>query len=130
MIREKRETEIFYDFRSNFDHSYYPIGDNKALFLDRDGVIIKDVNYISNPEDVELEAGVIELLKKAYENKLPVFIITNQSGISRGFYKWDDFHKVNEKIIQLIGQPNPIYSIYANSHIESILIIGGNQIQI
>ena len=87
--------------------------------MDRDGVVIKDVNYISNPKDVELEIGVIELLKKAYENKLPVFIITNQSGISRGFYKWDDFHKVNEKIIELIGHPNPIYSIYANSHIET-----------
>ena len=119
MITEKRETEIFYDFKSNFNHSYYLGGENKALFLDRDGVIIKDVNYISNPDDVELEVGVINLLKKAYEYKLPVFIITNQSGISRGFYKWEDFHKVNERIIQLIGQPNPIYSIYANSHIES-----------
>ena len=119
MIREKTETEIFYDFKLNLDHSYNPNGDDRALFLDRDGVIIKDVNYISNPEDVELEAGVTELLSKAYEHKLPVFIITNQSGISRGFYKWDDFYKVNEKIIQLIGYPNPIYSIYANSHIES-----------
>lgn len=118
-MREKRETEIFYDFKSNFDHPHYFGSDNRALFLDRDGVIIKDVNYISNPEDVELEIGVIELLNKAYEHKLPVFIVTNQSGISRGFYKWDDFHKVNEKIIELIGQPNPIYSIYANSHIET-----------
>ena len=49
---------------------------------------------------------------------MPVFIVTNQSGISRGFYKWDDFHRVNEKIMQLIGKPNPIYSIYANSHIN------------
>jgi len=119
MIREKLDTEIFHDFESNFDHTYYLSEDNGALFLDRDGVIIKDVNYISNPDDVELEGGVIELLIKAYEYKLPVFIITNQSGISRGFYKWDDFHKVNERIIQLIGKPNPIYSIYANSHIES-----------
>ena len=119
MTKEKVETEIFHDFKSDFDHSYHLIGIDRALFLDRDGVIIKDVNYISNPEDVELEAGVVELLSKAYEHKLPVFIITNQSGISRGFYTWNDFHKVNEKIIQLIGYPHPIYSIYANSHIES-----------
>ena len=77
MMREKRETEIFYDFKSNFDYPHYFGSDNRALFLDRDGVIIKDVNYISNPEDVELEIGVIELLKKAYEHKLPVFIITS-----------------------------------------------------
>ncbi len=120
MIREKKETEIFYDFKANFDDSYYFSEDNNAaLFMDRDGVIIKDVNYISNPDDVELEIGVIELLIQAYKSKLPVFIITNQSGISRGFYKWDDFYKVNKRMIKLIGKPNPIYSIYANSHIES-----------
>ena len=118
MIKGKKETEIFYDLNSNFNHSYFLKGNNGALFLDRDGVIIKDVNYISNPDDVELEVGVIELLVKAYEYRLPAFIITNQSGISRGFYEWDDFYRVNERIIQLIGQPNPIYSIYANSHVE------------
>ena len=118
MIKEKNKTEIFYDLNSDFDPSYFLNRDNGALFLDRDGVIIKDVNYISKPEDVELEIGVIDLLNKAFDYKFPVFIITNQSGISRGFYKWDDFYKVNERIVQLIGQPNPIYSIYANSHIE------------
>ena len=118
MIKEKNKTEIFYDLNSDFDPSYFLNRDNGALFLDRDGVIIKDVNYIRKAEDVELEIGVIDLLNKAFDYKFPVFIITNQSGISRGFYKWDDFYKVNERIVQLIGQPNPIYSIYANSHIE------------
>ena len=118
MNKEKKVTEIFYDFEDNFDDNYYFSENNSALFLDRDGVVIKDVNYISKPEDVLLESGIINLLKKAYEHKFPVFIITNQSGISRGFYRWDDFYKVNERIIELIGKPNPIYSIYANSHIE------------
>ena len=59
MIKEKTETEIFHDFKSDFEHFHHLIGINRALFLDRDGVIIKDVNYISNPEDVELEAGVV-----------------------------------------------------------------------
>ncbi len=118
MIKEKKITEIFYDIEANFDETYYFSGDKNALFLDRDGVIIKDVNYISKPDDVELESGLINLLKRSYEYKFPVFIITNQSGISRGFYRWNDFYKVNKRIIQLIGKPNPILSIYANSHIE------------
>ena len=118
MIKEKKITEIFYDIEANFDDTYYFSGEKNALFLDRDGVIIKDVNYISKPDDVELESGLINLLIRAYEYKFPVFIITNQSGISRGFYRWNDFYKVNKRIIQLIGKPNPILSIYANSHIE------------
>lgn len=118
MIKVKKITEIFYDFEDNFDNDYYFSRDKGALFLDRDGVIIEDVNYISKPDEVKLESGLTYLLKKAYEYRFPVFIITNQSGISRGFYEWDDFYKVNERIIQLIGKPNPIYSVYANSHIE------------
>ena len=56
-----------------------------ALFLDRDGVIIKDIGYISKPKDVVLEKGSKNLLKFAYEEKIPVIIVTNQSGISRGY---------------------------------------------
>tara|TARA_B100000131_G_C18072197_1_gene594911 strand:- start:879 stop:1526 length:648 start_codon:yes stop_codon:yes gene_type:complete len=89
-----------------------------ALFLDRDGVIIKDVGYISNPDDVILEPGVENLLRRYFEIGIPVIVITNQSGISRGYYKWDDFEKINKKMFELIGTNNPIIAIYANSHIE------------
>lgn len=90
---------------------------SKAIFLDRDGVIIKDVGYISKAKDVCLEKGVSALLKFAYKLNIPVFIITNQSGISRGYFEWEDFDKVNCKMLDLIEYPSPIVSIFANSHI-------------
>ena len=95
-------------------------GSCKALFLDRDGVLIKDVGYISRAEDVILESGIKKLLAFAYVLNIPVFIITNQSGISRGYYDWDDFEEVNLKMLELIGEPSPIVAIYANSHLKDL----------
>ena len=47
-----------------------------------------------------------------------MIIITNQSGISKGLLSWDDYHKVNNKMIELLEMPNPIKAIYANSYIN------------
>ncbi len=118
MIQEQSKKEISYDFIENFDKDHFFSSHRSALFLDRDGVIIKDVDYINSPKDVEIERGLIELLHNAYKFAWPVIIVTNQSGISRGFYSWKEFFAVNKKMIELIGKPNPIYSIYANSHIK------------
>ena len=117
MFKDKEAKEIFYDFEENFYKNNFE-QDNGALFLDRDGVVIKDVNYISDPNDVQIESGVLNLFNEANKYKWPVIIVTNQSGISRGFSSWEDFYKVNSRIMQYIGKPNPIYSIYANSHIN------------
>lgn len=89
---------------------------NSALFLDRDGVMIRDIGYISKADDVILELGLKNLIKRSYELNIPIFIVTNQSGISRGFYKWSDFEKVNNRMLNLIGEPSSIIAIYANSH--------------
>ena len=89
---------------------------NAALFLDRDGVMIRDIGYISKADDVILELGLKKLISRAYDLNIPIFIVTNQSGISRGFYKWNDFEKVNNRMLNLIGEPSSIIAIYANSH--------------
>ena len=91
--------------------------DNKlrpALFLDRDGVIIKEKHYISKATDVELENGINDLIYLANILQLPIVIITNQSGISRKITKWDDYFKVTEKMLNLINEDNTIIAIYAN----------------
>ena len=88
--------------------------DSPALFLDRDGVLIKDINYISDPDDVVLEKGAKEILFNAKKFNWKVIIITNQSGISRGYFDWDSYIRVTYKMIQLIGSPCPIDAIYAN----------------
>ena len=87
-----------------------------AVFLDRDGVIIEDCHYIKNPIDVKLCPGVKELFKYFYKNNISVIIITNQSGIGKNLLSWEDYKAVNTRMIKLLGEPNPINAIYANSY--------------
>ena len=91
--------------------------DNKvrpALFLDRDGVIIKEKHFISKPSDVELEDGMNDLTDLANLLQLPIVIITNQSGIARKITKWEDYFQVTEKMLSLINPQNTLIAIYAN----------------
>ena len=104
---------IYEDNLKNFKDTYSP-----AIFLDRDGVIIKDQNYISEPSKVYLEEGAKNLLTKAYSCKWKVVVVTNQSGISRGFLDWDKYSKVTKKMIKLLGYPNKITGIYSNDVIS------------
>jgi len=64
----------------------------KALFLDRDGVINEDYGYVYKKEDFKFKDGIFELLKHFKDYK--IFIVTNQSGIARGYYTENDFHKL------------------------------------
>ena len=68
----------------------------KAVFLDRDGVINEDSGYVSRVENFKFINGVFEALKGFKEFGYLLIIVTNQSGIARGFYTLDDFEKLNE----------------------------------
>ncbi len=85
-----------------------------ALFFDRDGVIIKDKHYISKPQDVEMSEGIKKLLKISKNSEWLNIVITNQSGISRGFLNWEDYEKVTNEIFLKIRDPELIDGIYAN----------------
>jgi len=87
-----------------------------ALFLDRDGVVIEDCHYLSDPEKVSLCKGVRSLIQSAQANSWPVVVITNQSGIARGFFSWSDFEQVNKRMQELLGNEAPLAAIYANGH--------------
>jgi D-glycero-D-manno-heptose 1,7-bisphosphate phosphatase len=63
-----------------------------ALFLDRDGVINVDVGYAHKPEQIQFMPGVFDLVRSANSLSMPVVVVTNQSGIGRGFYTDRDFH--------------------------------------
>ncbi len=90
-----------------------------ALFIDRDGVIIEDLNYLSDPARVKLCRGAAPVLKEAFKKNLPVVIVTNQSGIARGFYEWESYEKVTLRMIDLLEVPCPITAIYANGFAPS-----------
>ena len=85
-----------------------------ALFFDRDGVIIEDVNYISNSSDVRLLPGVKELLDLSHKLGWLNIVITNQSGIFREYFGWSDYEKVTMKMFELLGNPININAVYAN----------------
>lgn len=76
---------------------------NIAVFLDRDNTINYDPGYISKPEDVRLLNGVPEgLLKLKKEINALLIVISNQSGVARGYYTENDIRKVNSRINELL----------------------------
>ena len=83
---------------------------NKALFLDRDGVLILDKHYLQREKDVELIVGIKKALLKILNNNYHLFLFTNQSGISRGYFSLDTVKKCNEKMIDLININKNIFT--------------------
>ena len=77
---------------------------DKAIILDRDGVINYDPGYVHKIEDFRLYPNAIKSLQLLKNFKL--FIITNQSGIGRGFYTLEDFEKFNNHLIDLLEKNN------------------------
>ena len=72
------------------------------VFLDRDGTIIVDKVYLNNPEEVEFIDGVIEGLQKLYSHNFKLVIVTNQSGISRGFVQLENLNAIHQKIVNVL----------------------------
>jgi D-glycero-D-manno-heptose 1,7-bisphosphate phosphatase len=65
-----------------------------ALFLDRDGVIVADTDYLGRAEDLRMIEGVAATIACCNALRIPVVVVTNQSGIARGRYRWDGFRAV------------------------------------
>ena len=72
---------------------------NKALFLDRDGTINIEKNYIYKIEDFTFIDGIFELILHYQNLGFLIVVITNQSGIARGFYSENDFLKLTEWMV-------------------------------
>jgi D-glycero-D-manno-heptose 1,7-bisphosphate phosphatase len=88
-----------------------------ALFLDRDGAMVEEVNYLHRPEDVDFIPGAIDVIRKANELNLPVIIVTNQAGIGRQYYNWDHFIAVQKEILtQVFDAGAHIDAVFACPH--------------
>lgn len=71
----------------------------KALFLDRDGVINEDFGYVFKSEKFVFKAEIFKTSKAFFDSGFLIFVITNQSGISRGYYTLQDFKKLNKFMV-------------------------------
>jgi len=76
---------------------------HKAVFIDRDGVINKDLGkYVTNPEEFDFIEGVVEALKKLYAKEYKLVIITNQGGIAKGAYTEPNLKDIHKKMCDLL----------------------------
>jgi D-glycero-D-manno-heptose 1,7-bisphosphate phosphatase len=83
---------------SDADHSGRP-----ALFLDRDGVVVEDTQYLGRRDDVRLLPGAASAIARCNREGIPVVLVTNQSGIARGLYDWAGFHAVQRAIADALS---------------------------
>jgi D-glycero-D-manno-heptose 1,7-bisphosphate phosphatase len=83
----------------------------RAVFLDRDGTLMHNVPYCSDPAKVQVLPGVARSLRKLREYGFKLVIVTNQSGIGRGYFEEEKFWKVQAAFEQQIG-PNIIDATY------------------
>ena len=89
---------------------------NRAVFLDRDGVICEDVNYMKNPSQFKLIPGVGSAISLLNDIGLKVVVVSNQSGVARGYLTEDDVKKVNQKMVNELGGSCHIDAIYYCPH--------------
>jgi D-glycero-D-manno-heptose 1,7-bisphosphate phosphatase len=71
---------------------------NRAIFLDRDGTLIAEKNYLCRPEDVEIFPGAGGALKRLADAGFKLFIVSNQSGVGRGYFTLAEVGRVNEHL--------------------------------
>ena len=76
------------------------------VFLDRDGTLIVEKNYLSDPAGVSLEEGVLEGLVLLQSRGHPLIVLSNQSGIGRGFFDERAAQRVNDRVAELLRARN------------------------
>lgn len=88
-----------------------------AVFLDRDGTIIEDVHYCRRPEDVTLLPNAAKAIALLNSATIPVIIVTNQSGISRGYFDWGTLEAIHQELQRALTRAHArVDAIYVCPH--------------
>lgn len=90
-----------------------------AVFLDRDGTLNEEVDYLHKPEELALIPGAAAAVARLNARGIPVVVVTNQSGIGRGYYGMEDFERVMARMAELLaGQDARMDAVYVAPHHE------------
>lgn len=73
---------------------------DKVIFLDRDGTINEEVNYLHKPEDLQILPGVPEAIRRLRDGGFKIVVVTNQAGVARGYYSCRDVDALHEYLNQ------------------------------
>jgi len=85
---------------------------NKAVFLDRDGTIARDVPYCSRPEDFKLLPGAVDGIRLLNQHGFKIIVVTNQSGIARGYFTEEMLAKIHDKMHRALAK--------SSAHVDAI----------
>jgi D-glycero-D-manno-heptose 1,7-bisphosphate phosphatase len=77
---------------------------SRAVFLDRDGTIIAEKNYLHRVDQVEIFPGAAAALGRLCRAGFKLFIVSNQSGVGRGYFTLADVEKVNHYLLRELGR--------------------------
>ena len=80
------------------------MGGRIAVFLDRDGTLNEEVNFVRTPEQLELLPGAADSVRALNERGITVCIISNQSGVARGFFTEEDLVPIHQKLESELGR--------------------------
>jgi D-glycero-D-manno-heptose 1,7-bisphosphate phosphatase len=84
-----------------------------GIFLDRDGVIVEEVDYLGRAEDVRLLPGAAAAIGHCNRKNIPIVLVTNQSGVGRGYYDWSAFRAVQAALAALLAKDG--------AHVDAVL---------
>jgi len=80
-----------------------PLPKRKAIFLDRDGIINVDVEYLHRPEQFKLAPKVLEACALLAKSNVAVILVTNQAGIGLGYFEHEDFYRINRTMFKSLA---------------------------
>jgi D-glycero-D-manno-heptose 1,7-bisphosphate phosphatase len=98
LLHQGRRKPPFPFLLSSFDTSSKMNAVNRAVFLDRDGTLVAEKNYLCKIEDVSIFPGTAVALKRLQDTGFKLFIVSNQSGVGRGYFTMADVEKVNRHL--------------------------------
>ncbi|MBK1857926.1 D-glycero-alpha-D-manno-heptose-1,7-bisphosphate 7-phosphatase [Cerasicoccus arenae] len=82
---------------------------NKALFLDRDGTLNYDVHHLHDPAELVVVKGAREALMRARELGYRFYLVTNQSGVGRGYFTMEDVYACNRRLLELLDLGDDLF---------------------